>query len=393
MSANGNPATGAQTAVYFVEEAVCNVIPSNPAWKPLRYTGEIPALQREFLQSAELDGNREITAARSGARSAQGNINVELSHLSHVDLFAAALQTSFASRAAIAGSSSTITFAATTKRITDSGGNSLFATAQAGRKLTVTGAAQSANNTTFTIARKVSDDAVEVYETVTDEGEGNSVTFDAPAIMTASVGRTVRTFSVLIQYNDLLAQPAYDIVTGVEFTGFNLNVATNAISTGTFSVIGRTYLANQTLPAGSTFEAATTSRPYTGLDGTITQDGEKLAIVTSITPTLNNSANAEFAIGETGVAYVSYGRANNTFDISAGFTDYNLFQAFIDETQSAITLRMELDNNFLEFVYPRVQLTAGSPNPQGEGTIVLSTSVQALRDPDVGSSVVVNYNA
>ena len=314
MSVTGNPATGAQTALFYIEEAVCNVTPTTPQWKPLRYTGGIPQLNREVLQSNELDGSREINDVRNGSQNAAGDINVELSHLSHVDLIAAALQSTF------------------------------------------------------------------------------EVDPDDSDVMLASVGRNVRTFSLLIQYNDLLAQPAYDIVTGVEFTGFSITLGVNAIATASFSVIGRGYDANATLPAGSTFADRTTSQPYTGLDGVITLDGSALGIVTSMSPTLDNNANAVFAIGSRGVSYVEYGRANNTFDLATAFSSYDLFTRFIDEQRSAITLRLTLDGNFLEFMYPKVHLTQGSPNPEGEGTIALTVSVQALRDATVGSSVVISYN-
>lgn len=391
MSQNGNPATGAQTALYYVPEDVCNVVPNNPAWTPLRFTGGIPALNREILQSNELDGNREMTAIRTGSRSAQGTINFELSHLTHVDLFAAALQTTFVKQNEINSTESTIAFTAASKRISDSGGNDIFDGVLPGRKITVTNS--SSNDKTFTVSKVVDTDTIEVDEALVDEGEGTSVTLASDAVMSARVGRKVSTFSLLIVYNDLLDTPAYDIVTGVEFTGFSLNLAVNAMATGSFDVIGRDYQANTALPGGSTLKQATDTRPYTGLDGAIKQDGVKLGIVTSMTPQLDNSANAEFAIGSSGVSYISYGRANNTFEISTAFTDYALFEAFINETQSRIALRLELDNNFLEFIYPRVQLTSGSPNPEGEGTITLSVGVQALRDPDSNSSVVISYNA
>lgn len=391
MSVTGTPATGAQTALYFIEEAVCNVTPDNPQWTPLRFTGGVPQLTREVLQSNELDGQREITDVRGGSQNAAGDINIELSHLSHATLISAALQSTFTAQAAINETETTIGFSATNNRISDSGSNNIFQNVLPGRKFTVAGS--TSNNGTFTVARVVDNNTVEVDESITTEAAGDSVTITAASVMSARVGSTVRTFSILIQYNDLLAQPAYDIVTGVEFTGFSINLATNAIATATLSVIGRDYAVNQSLPAGSTFAPASTTRPYTGLDGAIRLDGEALGIVTSITPTLDNNANAEFAIGSRGVSYVSYGRANNTFDIATAFSDYALFERFINETRARMSLRLELDGNFLEFVYPKVQMTSGSPNPEGEGTITLNVSVQALRDVDAGSSVVISYNA
>ncbi len=389
MSINGNPATGAQTSLFYIQETVCDEVPSNPTWLPLRYTGGIPALTREQLQSNELDGSREIIATRGGTQNASGDINVELSHLSHVDLISAALGSNFVAQPVIDVTSSSIAFAASNNQITAT--SSAFANVLPGRKITISGS--NSNDGEFTVATVIDTNTVTVDESLTDESAGQSVSIDAPSVMSARVGRLVKTFSLLVVYNDLTTNPSYDIITGVEFTGFAVNLATNAIATATFNTIGRTYQANAQLPAGSTFADPTPSRPYTGLDGALKQDGELLAVVTSVTPTLNNNASPESSIGQRGIAYISRGRANNTFDIASAFTSYSLFQSFIDETQSRISLRLELDGNFLELNYPRVQFTSGSPNPEGEGTIVVTIGVQAIRDPSAGSSIVVSYNS
>lgn len=387
-----NPATGAQTALYYVEETEVNQTPENPVWKPLRFTGGIPALQREVLQSAELDGNREITEVRTGSKSAQGTINVELSHLSHNELFAACLQSSFEDQPEVSvTASTTIGFVAEGNKIVDSTADS-FTGVLPGRKLTVSGASEAGNNTVFTVAQVLDAKTVVVNEVVTEEAEGEEITISADSVQSVRVGGTVRTFTLLVQFNDLKDVPCYDIITGVEFTGFSLNLAVNAIATGGFEVIGRDYFADQSLPNGSTFAEPTETRPYTGLDGAIIKDGEQLGVVTSMTPNLANGANAEYAIGSSGVSYVSYGRANNTFELATAFTSYSLFTAYINEEQSHITLRLVLDGNFLEFNYPRTQLTSGSPNPEGEGTITLSVGVQALRDEYAESSVVITCN-
>lgn len=310
-----NPATGAQTALYYIEESIVGTTPTTPTWKVLRYAGGIPALNRDSLQSEELDGSREIVNFRLGAKSATGDINVELSHLSHNDLLAAALQGTW------------------------------------------------------------EDDPNDASRRI------------------VKVGGKVKTYSLLVQYNDLdPAGAKYDIIRGVEFTGFNLTIATNAIVKGTFSVIGRNYEADYSLPSGDKFASPTTSRPYTGMDGAILIDGSAVACATSIAPKLDNSASAEYCIGSNGVGYISYGRANNTYNISTVFSDYDLFKRYINETLTAIKFTLTLDSNFLEFTYPRCQLMSGSPNPQGEGTIVLPVEVQALKDATVGSSVVIACN-
>lgn len=89
------PATGANTQVFYVEEVDCGVLPTNPVWTPLRFTGGIPQLQPESLDSSELAGIREVVNSRSGNYNVAGDINCELSYGTFDTFFAAALQSSW----------------------------------------------------------------------------------------------------------------------------------------------------------------------------------------------------------------------------------------------------------------------------------------------------------
>lgn len=309
------PATGAQTTLYYVKETTIGEVPANPVWIPLRYAGGIPQLTRESLESAELDGGRESFNFRLGAHLASGDVNVELSHLTHNDLIAAALQGQF----------------------------------------------------------------------VEDPKDSTR--------LICKVGGTVQSFSFLVKYEDLMpGTPKYDLITGVEITGFSFGFTPNAMTTGSFNTIGRMYKADATLPAGSTFEDATVTRPYTGLDATVLLDDVAVGCITAFNPKNENGASAEYGLGSGGVCYISYGKSVNTFDLTTVFTDYKLFKKFIDETLCDIKIKLTLDNNYLELHYPRCQLMSASPNPQSAGTIVLPVTVKALKDKTLGSSVVISCN-
>lgn len=52
------PYKGATTAQFYVPEVTPGVTPTSPSWRPLRSTSGVPAITRDALVSAELDGNR-----------------------------------------------------------------------------------------------------------------------------------------------------------------------------------------------------------------------------------------------------------------------------------------------------------------------------------------------
>lgn len=87
-----SPNFGAKSKLWYIEEVTAGTTPPTPLFKPLRYTSDTLTLTKESLQSAELDGEREINAIRTSANQVTGAVSVELSAGSHDDLIEAALQ-------------------------------------------------------------------------------------------------------------------------------------------------------------------------------------------------------------------------------------------------------------------------------------------------------------
>ncbi len=301
----GNPASGANTALYYIEEVTAGITPDTPEWKTLRFTGGIPTLSRDAIVSAELDGSRDTKDVRSGNKTVGGDISVELSYGSFDDLLEGALQSEFT----------------------------------------------------------------------------NDV---------LKVGSTVKSFSLMVHYGDMPdGLDHYDIITGVEVAGFSLDVSVNSIAGLTLSTNGRDYQADVALPDGSTFAAPTTTSPMTGIDGALLIDSSVLGFVTSVSPANDNSAEPSFALGSTSTAFISYGRANNTFTMEAAFSNYDMFSKFTDEVEFDASLTMSYGGDSYIFNWPRCRVTSGAPTVEGEGTIIQSMDVQALRDPTAESSLII----
>ena len=376
------PATGTNTVLYYVKEVDCGVTPDNPVWTPLRFTGNIPKLTRESFVSAELDGTRENNGFRLGQKGVSGDINVELSYGGHDDLIAGSMQSSWTSGATDAAVEITVDEVA--KTFTRSAGD---------------------YTATFAVGDLVK------FPSLTEENQGGFfITALTATVLTCSgatglvaeaavttdviqgdrliVGNTVDSFSLLVHYTDLNSGAGgYDIIRGNEVSAKSFNVAVNAIVSGSFSLIGKSYSADTSLPAGSTFAPIATARPYSSFDGHIMQDGVPLGFVTSISPSSDNSAEAVYSIGSDFASHISFGKMNNTFSLESFFFDYDKFNKFADGTKSSLSFTLRLDGKTLGVSYPEFYYTEGGPDVAGPGDISENLTGQAVRETGVSSII------
>lgn len=378
------PATGTNTLLYYIEEVDCGVTPENPAWTELRFTGGIPVLNRESLTSEELDGSREINGFRLGQFNPSGDTNIELSYGAHDDLLEGAMQSSWVAGATDAAVDITVDPAA--KTFTRAAGDftATFAVGDLVKMPSLTGKNQgpyiiTALTTTFMTCAGAKESDLTAETVSTDVVQGDKLL----------VGKTVKSYSLLVHYTDLASGAGgYDIIRGCEISTFNTNIAVNALVTGTFGFIGKSYEADATLPAGSTFVAAPQNRQFASFDGRINQDGATLGFVTSISQSSDNSAEANFEIGSRGPSHISFAKMNNTFSIESFFYDYTLFKKFIDEEKTSMTAVLSLDGKALSFSWPEFYYTEGAPDVAGPGDIAQNLTGQAVKETGTSSLII-----
>jgi len=372
------PKSGLTVAHYYVIETDCGVTPTSPEWLPLRFTSGNLQQNRDVLVSNELDGGRDTTNVRLGSKQTSGEISVELSPTSYDDLLEAALGGTWVVRLGEAGLS--ITVSASGKTFSRASGD--FTT---GPTSIVVGdmvkfpSLTGGNAGTFratTVTATVVTCAGIAPGVLADE---SSVTTDIKVGDTLSVGSIRRTMSILSNFPDSDGTADYQLVTGVEITGFSFDISVNANVTGSLPVIGRELtLLGATPPSGSTFGSVITTEVFSALDGRILQDGVIIGFFSSISITNDNNQSAQFAIGSEGVSFIEKGRANNTLSISTFFSSTDLLQKFLDETEVQLTAILEGIDGSLMFDFPTVKYTTGSPEIEGPTSIVQNLEAQAI---------------
>lgn len=84
-------AQGARHSISYVAESTFGTTPASPTMLQLRNTGTTLMTQKESFQSEEIRNDRQIVDLRHGTRTAEGDINFELSYGAFDDWLEAAL--------------------------------------------------------------------------------------------------------------------------------------------------------------------------------------------------------------------------------------------------------------------------------------------------------------
>lgn len=387
------PATANATSLYYVVQETCGELPLNPTFKQLKFTGGIPSVSRDTLQSAELDGSPEITGLRLGSFQVANQTNIELKYGVHDDLLAAAMQSDWQSGATLSATSATIDATAKTLTLAGIDSTSSISVNDIIVLPSLTGynigshivtAISFSTDTVITLGSAVVENVTAGVQGLVDE----SGTTDLIVNDTLSVGTSRTQIAFLVKYGDLDGGVAYDLTMDAEITGFNFSVGVNALVTGSISAIGKTYQNNATLPTGATLEDTTDAEPYSGIDGSVSKDGTRLLLSTNADMTLERNATAVFEIGSKYMSHVSYGKATNTVALSTFFYNYDLEDQFIGEVDGDYTIMTRLDHKAMAFNYPSAKITE-APKEVGEGDVTMNASLQAYKAAGKVSSLII----
>ena len=202
-------------------------------------------------------------------------------------------------------------------------------------------------------------------------------------------GTTRRSFSILRHFTELAgaAYPFHRFV-GCEFNTFSLTVAPDAIVKGTFGVMGKNWIIEQTAPVGTTYAADTPSslKPFDSFTGTVEIDGVPVATVTEITMTLENGMEPRFVVGSDTTRQPKIGKTRVTGSLTLYFEDSVMLQAFNGGVKKSLKFTLEdLDGNTLEFNLPSILGTGGQVDVQGEADITIPFPFSAIYEDGAGT--------
>lgn len=379
------PYKGATTAQFYVEEVEAGITPANPSWKPIRNTGGMPAVTRDALVSNELDGSRETYAIRTGNRQVAGEYAIELSSRSQDDLLAGAMTSDWVAGETVAGLS--IDVAATAKTFTRDAGSFITDGVEVGDLIFFPGL--TGHNAKPFIATDVTALVVTgagINFTLTNETDVTTSMTTGDKLMT---GNLCKTFSILTWFKGRCGgADSFLITRGVEFSGFTIEQAVNAMVTGSLPFIGLNQEVLSAVPAGSTFTVTFDDEPFSSVDVSAFNGTAPLHLINTFTITNDNGASAQFELGNDSVAFVERGRAANTFSLAGMLYDMTLLNSFLNEEQLELTSILSGTKGVMSFTLPRCELTAATPEIGGPESVTLSLEGQATGNA-VQSSIII----
>ena len=198
-------------------------------------------------------------------------------------------------------------------------------------------------------------------------------------------GLDLSSFTIRRHFDDISQQQVF---TGVKFSGLSLAV-NGQMSILTLNTLGKNMSTTDiTTP---TFNSATTTSPFSGLDvGSINEGGSPIGAITEISLSLENGLEAAFALGDDSTSEPTSGRSNITGSVTAFFQSQALLDKFINETETSIDFTVtDPAGNSLKVDLPRVKYSGGQPDVGGEGAILLTMPFQALLDDVEDSNIVI----
>lgn len=378
------PYKGANTAQFYVLETTPGVTPSNPSWSPLRNTGGIPAVTRDALVSNELDGSRETSSIRTGNKQVTGEYAIELSAQSQDELLAGAMTSSWVSGSTVSGLS--VTVDADAKTFTRAAGD--FTTAvEVGDLVRFPGlTGDNAKPFIVTAVSALVLTGAAIPHALTDESAVTTTLVVADKLET---GNLCKTYSILTWFKGRCGSAdSYIITRGVEFSGFSIEQAVNAMVTGSFPFIGLNQEVLSGPPAGSTFTVNFDAQPFSSVDVSAFNGTAPLKLIDTFTITNDNGASAQYELGNDSVAFVERGRAANTFSLAGKLYDMTLLDLFLNETQIELTSILAGPDGAMSFTLKRAELTAATPEIGGPESVTLTMEGQATGNAFQSSIVI-----
>lgn len=379
------PYKGATTAQFYVAEVTQGVTPTSPSWSPLRNTGGIPATTRDALVSNELDGSRETTSIRTGSSQITGEYAIELSSQSQDELLAGAMTSSWV--AGFSGTGLSITVNPAAKTFTRATGSFVTDGVAVGDLIYFPGlAGDNAKPFIVTTVTATVVTGAGIAGTLTAQS-GITTGYSTGAELTT--GNLCKSYSILTWFKGKCGNPdAYILTKGVEFSGFTIEQAVNAMVTGSFPFIGLSQEILTAPPAGSTFTVSFTAQPFSSVDVTAYDGTAKLTLIDTFTITNDNGTSAQFELGNSSVAFVERGRAANTFSLAGKLYDTAMLNKFLTETQVELTSILSGPQGAMSFTLKRAKITAATPEIGGPESVTLSIEGQATGNSMLSSIVI-----
>jgi len=349
----------------YVEEDTWGTTPATRDLQELRIVSESLKHTIENVTSNEIRDDRQTTDLIQTGSSAGGDVAFELSYDSYNDFLEGALWSDWSADLAI----SATTIAAAATGFTDSGAG--FGSVVAGEWIKVAGFTGSSGEN-------------EGYYLVTAAAAGTLTTSPVPPSIEA-VGATVtvkgsyirngtteHSYSIERKMSELSPLVHFPY-SGMVVNTFNVEATSKAVLTGAFGLVGEEGSVSADAMSSGAITAAETTTPFNAnanVANVLENDtAVSSCLVKGIGFSLNNNVRGLDAMGTTGNCDIGVGQIDLTGTFTAYFKNKDLYQKYLDGTESATSFRLtDADGNVYIFTFHRIKFSDDAPAASGSNT-------------------------
>jgi len=379
-------ATGASTSrmqLSYVKESTFGTLETGSNLQILRHTSESLRQESDSQVSAEIRSDRQAADVVRTRLRALGDVNVELNYGDYDDLFAAALMDDAWSSVVTVGPATTLSTSDTDNSFNDS--DSGFGSIEANQWIHVAGFTTAANNGYFKVVSATAAKLIVSGGTLATEVAGDSVTIKMGAEIVN--GTTLASYNIEKKFADLTN--VYAILTGMCIDQLSLNIAADAIITGSFGFIGKDSQ-SAAASSGNGYDAVGTNDVMSAVDNlTAVLENDAAYDMTAVSLNLRNNLRERIEAGTLGTLELGVGMLNISGTLQAYFATSTVMDKFLDFTSSSISVVVEdADGNGYVIDLPKVKYTSGQRVAGGQNQdIIADMAFEAYREPTEGVTI------
>lgn len=382
-----------RTNLRYVEEGSwASSTVANPNMQNINLTSESLKSNINTVTSETIRSDRNVSDITTVGGGAGGDLSFELRYSEYDDL----LQGGFFSTWITTNVSAAVASANFSGAVI-SVDSSALVDAEIGHFFRVANASATANDGDYRVTA-VSTTSSATRITLADASSGSAASFSSDVFATGTTlkgnnirnGTTNRSYLFEKEFADVSSYQQYP---GCRVASFALEFATQAILTGTMSLMGKTQTADVTSIASVT--TAVNTNPVLNASGNVARVWEGGQAVTgivfqSISLSMTNNLRDQLQVGSASLAGIGTGRCEVTGSLTAYFEDNTLLNKFTGDTGTNLRLQIDDDNgNSYILDLPNVKLTeatiaAGGGNADivqelSFGAVVDSTGTYAIQ--------------
>lgn len=383
---SGTIAAGSLSEIGFVAEPIFGATPTGSPFQRIRDVSFGVNLQKEIYMAEERRTDRSRSDLQFGYHSLSGEIVGEMSLASWDDFISAALGGTWANPTPVElpivvsadPVTSRITSLTSTFDINSSG-------IRVGDIFTLTLARPASGLTDVlltvmsTTASTIDVEAGTISTTVTAVTATRAYTVGKKT----GLGTTNQSFTLERWLTD---KGLYQQFSGVQFNQLAISVPASGLVSIGFSIIGRTATTFSSTTVASTYTVAPETIPFTTVNGSLYEGSRLLGIVTGAEILVNNNMVSPQIVGTNLAPTIFFGaHADITGTMSVLFTGPDMYDEFINETETTLVLRLQShsgalteSSQFINIVLPRIKYTGAEVVDGGGGAVTVTLPFVAL---------------